>query len=188
MWPAQSVKVQQHALRILQLGFFLPCGSSMVSTQNIASISADCALGPGAPWRNAIFEVPPPEAGGLSGTVDIFKVVVEIIFCPWIACASTTLGLSTMACVTLGMSAAAVRKFEAFARVDSGKGTRFPGFPMANGVMLTGANGGAPLRVGSATPCATKVVPWGISPIRATVGGSCGFVVCGIVTHRPGST
>src|SRR5580693_8394592 len=67
---------------------FLPCGSSTVSTQKIASISTDCALGPpAAPCRKAILELPPPVAGGLSGTVEIFRVEVEMMCSPAIAAA-----------------------------------------------------------------------------------------------------
>ena len=41
--------------------------------------------------------------------VETRKIVVEMMLCPAIALVSTMLGLSTIACVTLGMSPGGVR-------------------------------------------------------------------------------
>ena len=77
-----------------------------------------------------MLEVPPPVVGGLSGTVEILSVEVEMMFSTAIASARTVFGLSTIACLTPGMSAAGVRNAEGVARFDSGNGTRFAGLPI----------------------------------------------------------
>lgn len=46
--------------------------------------------------------------------------------------------------------------------------------------------GGGPV-IADARPYARIVVPWGIDPIRTTVGTSAGFVVLGTVVQIPGS-
>jgi hypothetical protein len=58
-----------------------------------------------------MFEVPPLLVSGLSAAVETFRVVVEMMVCSAIAWLSTLLGLSTIACVTLGMSAGEVRNW-----------------------------------------------------------------------------
>src|SRR6266566_7057300 len=122
----------------------VPFGSFTVSIQKMHSTLAALALGPpAAPCRNAILEVPPPVVGGLSGVVETRKVVVEMMFCPAIAWLSTLLGLSTIACVTPGISACGVRNWLGVARLLSGKWIGSCGGSIVNGVIETGAIGGA---------------------------------------------
>src|SRR5258708_7439882 len=130
------------------------------------------ALGPpAAPSRKAMFELPPPEDGGLRDAVEIRRVVVERTVFPARPAARKTLGLSTMAWVTWGISVLAVRKFDGAPRLLSGNATGLCGGVMTNGVMLTGAKVGAP-GVTTAVPCATSDVPCGMFARRATDCGS----------------
>src|SRR5215472_3532627 len=112
--------------------------------------------------------------------------MTEFIFFPALPAASTTFGLSNIACVTLGMSPGGVRKVVAVSKFVSGNGIRVFGGAMVNGVMLTGGKVGVPL-LDIAIPCATNEVPCGMFASRATVSGSCGFVVRGILNQIPGS-
>ena len=59
--------------------------------------------------------------------------------------------------------------------------------PITNGTVLIGGNGVGPPADGVAVPWMRMEVPWGIVPIRTTVGGSAGSVVCGTVAQMPGS-
>src|SRR5258708_19794192 len=95
------------------------------------------ALGPpAAPSRKAMFELPPPEDGGLRDAVEIRRVVVERTVFPARPAARNTLGLSTMAWVTWGISVLAVRKFDGAPRLLSGNATGLCGALMTNEVML----------------------------------------------------
>src|SRR5262249_15147788 len=68
-----------------------------------------------------------------------------------------------------------------------GNGTLAPGWPIWNGVMSTGLMLGLPLTV-EKVPWASMVVPWGIDPMRKTVGcGTLGSVVFGMDIQSPGS-
>ena len=121
-----------------------PFASLIVSIQKMASTCTDCAFGPpAAPCRNAMFAVPPPVEGGLRSVVEILRVVVETMSFPAIPWASTMFGLSTIACVTLGMSAGGVRNADATPRFVSGNCIGVCGGAIVNGVMLAGAKVGA---------------------------------------------
>src|SRR5579863_596555 len=99
----------------------LPCASMKSSIQNTASICAVCAFGlPPTPERNAIFDVPPPDVGGFRSVVEIVSRVMDLIVLLAIPAARTTLGLSTICCVTWGISPGEVRKFVAVPRLVSG--------------------------------------------------------------------
>ena len=90
-----------------------------------------------------MFDVPPPDDGGLRSIVEILKVVVDVIWLRFVAWERNTLGLSTICCVTWGMSADGVRRVDGLLRfVSAGNGTRLAGFPITNGVMLTVAKDG----------------------------------------------
>jgi hypothetical protein len=134
-----------------------------------------------------MFEVPPLLVSGLSAAVETFRVVVEMMVCSAIAWLSTLLGLSTIACVTLGMSAGEVRNWLGTPRLVSGKETGECGGAIENGVMSTDVIGGALLITGRVLPCATSVVPCGMLAILATVAGSCGLSVGGVLTQSPDS-
>ena len=143
------------------------------------------ALGPaGPPARKAVLLVPPPMVGGGGAVVDTSRTVIDMIVCPWIAVASTELGLFTIACVIPTICAGGDRNALGRARFCCSNGTIGPCTGM--GSMLTGWNTGPPCTAGE-MPCARMVVPWGIDAIRTTVGGSAGLVVCGTVAQIPGS-
>src|SRR3954462_8152666 len=61
-----------------------------------------------------------------------------------------------------------------------------PRSSVKSGVILTAGISGAPAIV-VAMPSALIVVPWGMDAMRATVRGSFGSVVLGMVSHIPGS-
>jgi hypothetical protein len=90
--------------------------------------------------------------------VDIFRVVVEMIFFPAIPCARNELGLLTIAWVTCGMSPGGVRNADAIERFVSGNGTLLCGGAIVNGVMSTAEKAGA-LGTVVALPWATMEVP-----------------------------
>src|SRR5215470_14938954 len=94
-----------------------------------------------------MFAVPPPDEGGLRSIVEICSWVTDLICFPTAPASRTEFGLSTIACVTLGMSVGGVRKVVALIRSVSGNEMGLLGGFMVNGVMLTVGKFGLPTLV-----------------------------------------
>src|ERR1700719_4374333 len=92
-----------------------------------------------------MFDVPPPEEGGLRTVVEIVSVVTRVIVLLATPLARKTLGLSIIACVTLGIWVDSVRKFVGVARFVAGNWMGVLGGAIVNGVMLVGGKTGAVL-------------------------------------------
>src|SRR5499427_2623854 len=130
-----------------------------------------------------MFAVPPP---GSEASRDDTCSVVVLVICGEGAARRTLLGLLTICWVMPVSPAPLVRNWVAVLRVCSGKLIVWAGWPIVKGLMLTSGMAGPPAAVW-AVPWTKIVVPCGMDASRATVRGSLGSLVCGTVTHRPGS-